>query len=675
VPQSLTGELLGCAHEHGTPGLNSQFLSDYGPGIAEPMIEEFVRVYRQRPGSLPGSDLVRLQHSHWRGDSVRHELVLGDSNLLPFDFLRTGDRLGRAVVKIVRGDGAAGTGFLVAPDILLTNHHVLPDAQTAAAATAVANYETNPAADPAGRVSVVPLDPADFFVTNEELDFTFCGVRGLDYLGSIALERNGLNVLVSEYVNIIQHPRGRPKQVALQDNQVVQVDPVVVRYSCDTEPGSSGSPVFNNGWQLVALHHASVAIQASEGGKPSRGADPSRHYINEGIRLSAIALWLDSEQAPATARREHLARLRAIFRGLDPRAGLFGGLGRGARSRSAARLVVESVRRTAQSLDVAYWDLAALEQHPSWDRIDALAWLMVDLGMDVWCLAGVGAETAHRLCGHLEDRFRLGFVGRTLAGEFPCDQTPLSILCRPELGWITDPTFPRRSPGLPRTDGPLHVRIRSIRNPSMVIDLHLGLRRLPVPGVAGGSWGSLGRWGPSGEGQGRAGPWIESVVNQAGCAQIEEDRSTDRFDGVLLGPGVPATSDGLAEIRRAGLTPTAAALGRDGGFMLLPGARSHVSQVFLSPQFLSVLGRGANLTVAADSPLPPEVKGLSAFEPLAARIVLGEPRSHRVDVGGNDDASNPAGSNAVTMASMISELIEPIVSRMVERLREDTGPG
>jgi hypothetical protein len=109
--------------------------------------------------------------------------------------------------------------------------------------------------------------------------------------------------------------------------------------------------------------------------------------------------------------------------------------------------------------------------------------------------------------------------------------------------------------------------------------------------------------------------------------------------------------------------------------MLLPGARSHVSQVFLSPQFLSVLGRGANLTVAADSPLPPEVKGLSAFEPLAARIVLGEPRSHRVDVGGNDDASNPAGSNAVTMASMISELIEPIVSRMVERLREDTGPG
>src|SRR5690606_386896 len=136
-------------------------------------------------------------------------------------FLRRGDRVGRAVVKILRRDGAAGTGFLVAPGILLTNNHVLPDRVTAETAQVSANFEAEPTDDPDGRPVVVPLRPDDLFVTNPDLDFTFCGVRGLDHLGTIAPDRNSLNMRRSDYVNIIQHPRGRPKEVALQDNQVV----------------------------------------------------------------------------------------------------------------------------------------------------------------------------------------------------------------------------------------------------------------------------------------------------------------------------------------------------------------------------------------------------------------------------------------------------------------------
>ncbi|HEU5115968.1 MAG TPA: serine protease, partial [Isosphaeraceae bacterium] len=244
------------------------------------------------------------------------EIILDDSNLLPFDFLRTGDRLGRAVVKIQRRDGAAGTGFLVAPGILLTNHHVLPDAATASESTASANFETNPPDDPAGRPVVVPLRPCDLFVANEDLDFAFCGVRGLDHLGAIPLNRNSLGIMRSEFVNIIQHPGGRPKEVALQDSQVVKVDNVVVQYSCDTEPGSSGSPVFTNRWNLVALHHASVESDAASGGRRSPGADPRLRFLNEGIRLSAIALWLESAEAHAAEIRDQTARLRSLFEGL-----------------------------------------------------------------------------------------------------------------------------------------------------------------------------------------------------------------------------------------------------------------------------------------------------------------------------------------------------------------------
>ena len=77
------------------------------------------------------------------------------------------------MVKIKRGDGAAGTAFFVAPDILLTNNHVLPDAETAATSIALANFEIAPADDWLGKTATVPLDPETLFVTNAELDFTF----------------------------------------------------------------------------------------------------------------------------------------------------------------------------------------------------------------------------------------------------------------------------------------------------------------------------------------------------------------------------------------------------------------------------------------------------------------------------------------------------------------------
>ena len=151
---------------------------------------------------------------------------------------------------------------------MLTNHHVLPDAATAASAISLANYETAPPGAALGRPASVPLDPDSLFVTNAELDFTFCAVRGLDFLGSIALDRNSLNIGPSETVNIIQHPRGRPKEVAIKDNHVIKADSVVVHYACSTEPGSSGSPVFNNQWEPVALHHASVVSDGPEGRIP-----------------------------------------------------------------------------------------------------------------------------------------------------------------------------------------------------------------------------------------------------------------------------------------------------------------------------------------------------------------------------------------------------------------------
>jgi endonuclease G len=209
--------------------------------------------------------------------STRLEVVPDGSNLLPFHFLRAGDRLGRAVLKLQREDGSTGTGFLVASDILLTNHHILFDEATAATCVALANYEVSPPHDPAGRPAVSLLDPASMFVTNAELDFTFCGVRGLEFLGVVPLDRERMHIAAAETVTIIQHPAGRPKEISLRDNRVVRADAIVVQYACDTEPGSSGSPVFNDQWKPVAIHHASVLTDSPDGRRVGGGSRARYH--------------------------------------------------------------------------------------------------------------------------------------------------------------------------------------------------------------------------------------------------------------------------------------------------------------------------------------------------------------------------------------------------------------
>ena len=58
-------------------------------------------------------------------------------------------------------------------------------------------------------------------------------------------------------VMVIQHPYGREKEISRVDSEIAQANEVVLHYYADTEPGSSGSPVFReNGRKIIALHHA-----------------------------------------------------------------------------------------------------------------------------------------------------------------------------------------------------------------------------------------------------------------------------------------------------------------------------------------------------------------------------------------------------------------------------------
>ena len=90
------------------------------------------------------------------------------------------------------------------------------------------------------------------------------------------------------FVTIVQHPRGEKKQIALRENRIVDVLDSFLHYEADTEPGSSGSPVFDDGWEVVALHHASVRApdHAELGG-----------FVNEGIRVSGLRAFITAQSS------------------------------------------------------------------------------------------------------------------------------------------------------------------------------------------------------------------------------------------------------------------------------------------------------------------------------------------------------------------------------------------
>lgn len=219
-------------------------------------------------------------------------------------------KAGRPVVRLV-ALGAAGfvpegfaTGFLVAPDLIVTNHHVFRDRDEARGAGAQFLYERTSAGLRQGLI--FELDPDRFFVNDRALDFAFVAVkpRGLDgaalsdfkYLPLIGTKGK---ILKGDPVNIIQHPEGGHKQYATVNNQLLDLrDDGFLLYETDTLEGSSGSPVFNQHWETIGLHHCGVpqmegGMLVTQDGRrvppDSEVADSDLIWIaNEGIRVSAI---------------------------------------------------------------------------------------------------------------------------------------------------------------------------------------------------------------------------------------------------------------------------------------------------------------------------------------------------------------------------------------------------
>jgi len=224
------------------------------------------------------------------------EKIIGQNTLRPIAFLARGLRAARGVAFVEVNEGRhgwTGTGFLVGPDLLLTNHHVIGSDREAAAASATFGYELDERGrlSPTERVAVTELLGAD-----EKADCALVRLRPRTAAEQHWLTLSDNPVAEGDRVNIIQHPAGQPKQVALQNNLVEYADGDVIQYLTSTLPGSSGSPVLDDNWEVVAIHHS--------GGLLTEPATDASFYRNEGISVRALRAALPAEVMPKPTGRE-----------------------------------------------------------------------------------------------------------------------------------------------------------------------------------------------------------------------------------------------------------------------------------------------------------------------------------------------------------------------------------
>jgi trypsin-like peptidase/effector-associated domain 1 (EAD1)-containing protein len=220
------------------------------------------------------------------------------------------------VCRIEFNNNAIGTGFLVGPDLVLTNYHVLerPLKGQLPAEQVACRFDYKVLSDGSRsegtvarlrqddwKVDACPYSKAEAegtpdreAPTSDELDFAL--VRLARPVGSEPVEKNAgpgapkrgwvavppvqPAITKGMPLMIAQHPDGSPMKLAFDTDSVIGMSGADrrVRYATNTEPGSSGSPCFDIDWSLVALHHL---------GDPAWIKVPPQ--FNQGIPIGLIA--------------------------------------------------------------------------------------------------------------------------------------------------------------------------------------------------------------------------------------------------------------------------------------------------------------------------------------------------------------------------------------------------
>ena len=290
-------------------------------GLNEKLQRTFQLIVKGRPEQAESEERRQIYHDREKklqaaaevavAASTSFERVIGNRDILSIEYLEEGLLAAQAIGRIKSFGTENGTGFLVGKNILMTNNHVLKNFQEAKNSEVDLDFEEHKIGS-ARNIESRYLDPERFFLTNEHCDFTLVAVQE-DDTGGRPLNSFGFHPILlaqgkirkGDPVTIVHHPQGKAKSITLHNSHLLHLEngTEVDRYcwySTDTEKGSSGAPVFNNRWEVVALHHKAVPKTNSRREVVDRNgramskmrvkANPEEvaWIANEGIRASRL---------------------------------------------------------------------------------------------------------------------------------------------------------------------------------------------------------------------------------------------------------------------------------------------------------------------------------------------------------------------------------------------------
>ena len=182
--------------------------------------------------------------------------------------------------------GFTGTGFRVGSNLVLTNHHVLfPEGIKAMTVQIDFGFDVDGNGTSLPVVSL-PADPSTIAADQAD-DWGIIQVANMTTdipvitLSDVPVPANG------DRAFIVQHPAGQQKRLGFVRNMITAVTPDRVQYLTDTQPGSSGAPVFDASGTLIALHH--------RGGTPTQMTGKAPLTKNQGVRISRVVAGLAAQ--------------------------------------------------------------------------------------------------------------------------------------------------------------------------------------------------------------------------------------------------------------------------------------------------------------------------------------------------------------------------------------------
>jgi V8-like Glu-specific endopeptidase len=300
-PDLVAVEVVMKLSQYGQIEYGREALGVFLNGVIEAVGHNQADVLRELFGRYPLNGAVPPQpevqpwpEGPWK---VVHEKVIGENTMFPVFVIQRALESARSVVHLQvvsarTGQHWYGTAFLVAADLIMTNHHIVGSEEEAAATRVSFDYQLSVDGKSCPKIEFVPKQ-GGLFCACKELDYSIMQLPTAAkapplVLGSVA-------PATGESVTVIQHPGGHLKQISLRNNAIQHADQRRIRYTTSTEQGSSGAPLLaHSSFEVVGLHHGVL--------DPTDPASDGKCFCNEAITMAAILGDLKDRSAEIYAR-------------------------------------------------------------------------------------------------------------------------------------------------------------------------------------------------------------------------------------------------------------------------------------------------------------------------------------------------------------------------------------